>query len=141
MQIKQSLFIGLGLLSLFGCSTDTYVSQENIDKYDERVQKFLIAECLVPQREIQIGVAEHFEFDKSEIMEGDFPSLNQFVRDIEKLKGRIAIVGHTDYQGSEKYNEQLSLRRADSIKTYLLKQLNADNYEWEIKYYGEKKNH
>ncbi len=70
MQIKQSLFIGLGLLSLFGCSTDTYVSQENIDKYDERVQKFLIAECLVPQREIQIGVAEHFEFDKSEIMEG-----------------------------------------------------------------------
>lgn len=139
MNRKKQLLVGLSLLSLFGCSTDAYVSQENIDKYDERVQKFLIAECLVPQREIQIGVAEHFEFDQSEVMEADFPSLNQFVRDIEKLKGRVAIVGHTDYQGSVKYNEQLSLRRAESIKAYLLQNLNADNYEWEIKYYGEKK--
>ncbi|MDD9178465.1 MULTISPECIES: OmpA family protein [Aliivibrio] len=139
MNRKKQLLVGLTLLSFFGCSTDTYVSQENIDKYDERVQKFLIAECLVPQREIQIAVAEHFEFDKSELMEADHTSLNQFINEIKKLKGRVAIVGHTDYQGSVKYNEQLSLKRAESIKAYLLQNLNAENYEWEIKYYGEKK--
>ncbi|OCH14342.1 MULTISPECIES: OmpA family protein [unclassified Aliivibrio] len=130
--------LGLSLLSIFGCSTETYVSQENVDKYDERVQKFLIAECLVPQREIQVAVAEHFEFDKSELKETDYASLNQFIANIDKLKGRIAIVGHTDYQGSIKYNEDLSRRRAESIKAYLLKTLPVNNYEWEVKFYGEK---
>ena len=135
----KHLLIGFSLFALFSCSTETYVSQENVDKYDERVQKFLIAECLVPQREIQVAVAEHFEFDKSDLMEADHASLNQFVREIEHLKGRIAIVGHTDYQGSVGYNEKLSQKRAESIKTYLEQQLATTHYEWEVKFYGESK--
>nr|WP_175365445.1 OmpA family protein [Aliivibrio logei] len=135
----KSLLLGFSFFSLFGCSTDTYVSKENIDKYDERVQKFLIAECLVPQREIQMAVAEHFEFDKSELKETDYASLNQFVNNIKRFKGRIAIVGHTDYQGSVSYNEELSRQRAESIKAYLSEKLVVNNYEWEVKYYGEKR--
>lgn len=135
----KHLLIGFSLFALFSCSTETYVSQENVDKYDERVQKFLIAECLIPQREIQVAVAEHFEFDKSDLMEADHASLNQFVREIENLKGRIAIVGHTDYQGSINYNEKLSQKRAESIKAYLELQLITINYEWEVKFYGESK--
>ncbi len=125
------------MLSLLGCSTDTYVSQENMDKFDERVSKFLIAECMLPQREIKLAVAEHFEFDKHEVKTEDQTALNQFIRDVRKLKGRISIVAHTDYQGSHAYNEQLSQRRANSVRAYLSEQLSSENYDWEVSHYGE----
>ncbi len=125
------------MFSLIACSTDTYVSKENIDKYDERVSKFLIAECLLPHREIKLAVAKHFDFDKSELKTDDYSVLNQFVSNIKKLKGRISIVAHTDYQGSHAYNEQLSLRRANSVKDYIAQQLVTENYDWEVKHYGE----
>lgn len=134
----RSIVSGFCLLFLSGCSSDTFVSQENVSKYDEDVEKFLIAECLAPQREIHIGVAEHFEFDRSEIKEQDSLVLNKFIHDVKGLKGRIAVAAHTDYQGSIKYNEALSKRRAEAIQTYLSTYLTAANYEWELKYYGEK---
>ena len=134
----RAIVCAYALLFLAVCSTDTYVSQENVNKYDERVQKFLIAECLAPQREVHIGVAEHFEFDKSELKEQDYNVLNQFVSEIKTLKGRIIVAAHTDYQGSIKYNEALSKRRAESIQAYILKDLTAANYQWQLKYYGEK---
>ncbi len=137
MEFNKKLLMSSWMLSLIACSTDTYVSKENIDKYDERVSKFLIAECLLPQREIKLAVAEHFDFDQSELKTDDYSALNQFVSDIKQLKGRISIVAHTDYQGSHAYNEQLSLRRANSVKEYITRQLVAENYDWEVKHYGE----
>ncbi|MDW6019204.1 OmpA family protein [Vibrio plantisponsor] len=137
-KVKLTIASGFSVLALAACSTDTYVSQENVDKYDHRVSKFLIAECLSPQREIKIAVAEHFDFDRYELKQEDSAALDQFVRDIRKLKGRISIAAHTDYQGSETYNEQLSLRRANSVKEYLLKNLPNNEYQWELKHFGEK---
>jgi len=137
MSLKQKLLMISCFLSLFACSTDTYVSKENIDKYDERVSKFLITECLLPQREIKLAVAERFDFDKYEVDTADNAALDQFVRDVKTLKGRISIVAHTDYQGSHAYNEQLSLRRANSVKEYIAQQVDVENYDWEVKYYGE----
>ncbi|HHP0482986.1 TPA: OmpA family protein [Vibrio campbellii] len=128
----------VGTLLVAGCATDTYVSQENRDKFtDVDVSKFLISECLAPEREIHIGVAEHFAFDKYNIREVDATSLNAFVSEIEGLSGRITIVGHTDYKGSLEYNEALSLRRAQSVESFLKEKLDPDHYDWEVKYFGE----
>ncbi len=121
-----------------GCSADAYVSQENREKFaDVNVSKFLISECLAPQREIHIAVAEHFDFDKSTIREADAASLDAFIHDIQGLSGRITIVGHTDFKGSDEYNEKLSMRRAESVEAYLQQQLNPEQYDWEVKYFGE----
>ncbi|OKA67530.1 cell envelope biogenesis protein OmpA, partial [Vibrio parahaemolyticus] len=129
--------IMLGAL-LTGCATETYVSQENREKFsDVNVSKFLISECLAPQREIHIAVAEHFDFDKFNIREADATSLDAFIRDIQGLSGRITIVGHTDYKGSNEYNDALSLRRAQSVAAYLKQQLDPTFYDWEIKHFGE----
>ncbi|EOV5436168.1 TPA: OmpA family protein [Vibrio parahaemolyticus] len=129
--------IMLGAL-LAGCATETYVSQENREKFsDVNVSKFLISECLAPQREIHIVVAEHFDFDKFNIREADATSLDAFIRDIQGLSGRITIVGHTDYKGSNEYNDALSLRRAQSVAAYLKQQLDPTFYDWEIKHFGE----
>ncbi|EPM6341827.1 OmpA family protein [Vibrio parahaemolyticus] len=123
---------------LAGCATETYVSQENREKFaDVNVSKFLISECLAPQREIHIAVAEHFDFDKFKIREADATSLDVFIRDIQGLSGRITIVGHTDYKGSNEYNDALSLRRAQSVAAYLKQQLAPTFYDWEIKHFGE----
>jgi len=123
---------------LAGCSAEAYVSQENREKFaDVNVSKFLISECLAPQREIHIAVAEHFDFDKFNIREADATSLDVFIRDIQGLSGRITIVGHTDYKGSNEYNDALSLRRAQSVAAYLKQQLDPTFYDWEIKHFGE----
>ncbi|MCK6263706.1 OmpA family protein [Vibrio sp. ZSDE26] len=126
--------------SLVGCSSDTYVSKENMDKFgDPQVEKFLIRECIVPERDIRIAIAEHFDFDKAELKEQDHASIDQLISSIKHLHGQIAIVAHTDYQGSSEYNEKLSIRRAESVKAYMETQLDGTRYDWELKHYGENK--
>lgn len=139
MKTTLRLLCGVvGTLLVAGCATDTYVSQENRDKFNDLdVSKFLISECLAPEREIHIAVAEHFAFDKYNIRDVDATSLNAFVHEIEDLSGRITIVGHTDYKGSLEYNEALSLRRAQSVESFLKEKLDPDHYDWEVKYFGE----
>lgn len=134
----KTCVVGAVLFSLAGCATDTYVSQENIEKFgDPNVEKFLIRECIVPERDIRIAVASHFKFDQAQLQPLDQASLDKFIASIRHLHGQISVVGHTDYQGSDDYNTKLSLRRAESVKAYLASNLDATRYDWEVKYYGE----
>ena len=134
------LLIAGSILGISACSTDAYVSKENIDKFgDPRVEKFLIQECIVPERDIRIAMASHFEFDKSDLQAEDKASIDQLIESIRHLHGQIAVVGHTDYQGSDDYNVKLSLRRAEAVKAYMQTQLDPARYDWEVKYYGESK--
>lgn len=141
MRINITKFLIVGsILGVTACSTDAYVSKENIDKFgDPRVEKFLIQECIVPERDIRIAMASHFEFDKSELQAEDKASIDRLIASIGHLHGQISVVGHTDYQGSEDYNVKLSLRRAQAIKDYMQSQLDPARYDWEVKYYGESK--
>lgn len=139
MKLNTLFVVGM-VMGLAACSTDTYVSKENIDKFgDPQVEKFLIRECIVPERDIRIAMASHFDFDKSELKQQDKASIDQLISSIGKLHGQIAIVGHTDYQGSDDYNVKLSLRRAEAVKAYMQTQLDPSRYDWEVKYYGESK--
>ncbi len=138
MKLKHLLFIPLVAGVLSACATDTYVSKENIDKFgDPRVEKFLIRECIVPERDIRIALASHFDFDKSALKPEDKASVDKLIKGIRNLHGQIAIVGHTDYQGSDDYNMKLSLRRAEAVKAYMQTQLDASRYDWEVKFYGK----
>lgn len=140
MKLKYLLFIPLVVGVLSACATDTYVSKENIDKFgDPRVEKFLIRECIVPERDIRIAMASHFDFDKSDLKQEDKASVDKLIKGIRNLRGQIAIVGHTDYQGSDDYNMKLSLRRAEAVKAYMQSQLDASRYDWEVKFYGKSK--
>ncbi|NOH81517.1 OmpA family protein [Vibrio sp. RE86] len=135
--VKSLTLIAL-VTGLAACATDTYVSKENIDKFgDPNVEKFLIRECIVPERDIKIAVASHFEFDKSELKDEDKANIDNLISSIKKLHGQVAIVGHTDYQGSDDYNVKLALRRAEAVKAYMQTKLDASRYDWEVKYYGE----
>lgn len=63
-----------------------------------------------------------FEFDKAVLKPEGKQALDGFAG---KLKGVnyevIVAVGHTDRIGSEEYNKKLSVRRAEAVKEYLVK--------------------
>lgn len=64
-----------------------------------------------------------FEFDKSRIIEPAYDELNSLA-DIMKAypKMSIDIAGHADERGPRSYNEKLSMRRAESVRDYLVEQ-------------------
>lgn len=62
-----------------------------------------------------------FDFDKDELKPESMSSLKRLVDFLNtNFNVNIYIVGHTDNVGSTVYNESLSLRRAESVKRYLL---------------------
>lgn len=61
-----------------------------------------------------------FDFDKTNLRPESFPELDKVVELLEQNPGLvIEIGGHTDDQGSEQYNEQLSQGRAEAVREYL----------------------
>ncbi len=60
-----------------------------------------------------------FDFNKSEIKPRSFSELDEVVRFLkENPKIKVEISGHTDNVGNENYNQQLSLKRAQSVVNY-----------------------
>ena len=63
----------------------------------------------------------NFESGKSKIIPSSYNSLNELAEYLTgNVKLNIEIVGHTDSQGDEVYNQKLSLSRANSVANYLI---------------------
>ena len=61
-----------------------------------------------------------FSFDKSEIRADQGAKLDEFVSSLGGAQyDSIAVVGHADRIGKEAYNQKLSERRANAVKSYL----------------------
>jgi outer membrane protein OmpA-like peptidoglycan-associated protein len=64
-----------------------------------------------------------FESGRADLREGSAGNLNKLVAFLDKYPDRVvAIEGYTDSVGSEDYNQALSQRRADSVRSYLVRQ-------------------
>lgn len=65
-----------------------------------------------------------FDFDKATLRQEGRAALDTLARLIEATggDGRITIEGHTDSHGDDAYNLDLSRRRAESVKAYLVQQ-------------------
>ena len=69
-----------------------------------------------------LSAAALFDFDKDTIKAEARPQLDAIadrVRGLDSVES-VSIVGHTDSVGSDAYNENLSMRRANAVKNYLL---------------------
>ena len=78
-----------------------------------------------------------FKTNRAELNDNAFGKLDLIVEYMNKYPAkRILVEGHTDNQGSAAYNKNLSLRRAQAVKNYLVsKGITADRIE--IIGYGE----
>ncbi len=63
----------------------------------------------------------YFDFDKYTLKQESFTELNKLERMLlESPNMRVEIAGHTDFIGSDQYNNQLSLKRASSVVDFLI---------------------
>ncbi len=81
----------------------------------------------------------YFDYDKAVIRTNDIPFLNSIVKVVEGHSDlRIKVIGNTDADGSDAYNDDLSKRRAEAIILFFVEQgLKRDRIE--IQFNGEKK--
>lgn len=66
----------------------------------------------------------NFESDSTRLAEGSQQYLRRLARvlaDNQHLFDRVEVVGHTDQRGTDTYNDKLSLRRAETILSALVK--------------------
>jgi outer membrane protein OmpA-like peptidoglycan-associated protein len=77
------------------------------------------------ESELLVGMTGEtaFEVDSDRIKPGFFSTMDKIASVVNKYgKTELDIAGHTDSTGSSEYNQQLSERRAQSVKSYLLGQ-------------------
>ncbi|MGE0120869.1 MAG: OmpA family protein [Dongiaceae bacterium] len=94
----------------------------------------------VTEKEIKIALSGDilFDFDKDTLRPDAFPTLEKIAEVLAQYPGApVLIEGHTDSKGKEKYNQNLSERRAASVKTWLVENAGADGGRIKIKGWGE----
>lgn len=76
---------------------------------------------VVPERRrVSFSADSLFSFDQSDVKPEGRKALDRFVKGLDGTRFEVITVeGHTDRLGSHAYNQKLSSRRAESVKTYL----------------------
>ena len=83
----------------------------------------LYKRIIVRDDRIELKQTIYFATAEDRILEKSFGLLDEVAQAlIDKSEIRVSIEGHTDQQGSEKYNQDLSERRAASVRRYLIAQ-------------------
>lgn len=63
----------------------------------------------------------HFDFDKYNIKKIYIPDLDEHVAYLtQNPSSPVTVEAHTDYKGSDNYNQRLSERRANAVRQYLI---------------------
>ena len=81
-----------------------------------------------------------FDFDKADIRPSAQETLKSAASIIRDRGGKaVRIEGHTDAKGSEAYNKQLSIRRAESVKSWLTEKEGLVDWTFSTEGFGAKK--
>jgi len=83
----------------------------------------------------------HFDFDCADIKQQYYSLLDKIGITLKEKYSKASIIlsGHADSIGSEKYNYDLSLRRAETVKTYLVEKHKIAATCIIVKAYGKSK--
>lgn len=75
----------------------------------------------VTVKKVNLSADALFAFNKATLKPNGKTTLDDFVRDLGAANyDSIKVVGHADRIGSHSYNQKLSVKRADSVKDYLV---------------------
>ncbi|MBL0310786.1 MAG: OmpA family protein [Bacteroidetes bacterium] len=81
----------------------------------------------------------YFAFDKSNVIDFYKGQIDSVVRVMNEHPGySVEIQGHTDNKGTDEYNEKLSQRRSNEVKTFLIKKKKIAEGRIVAKWFGEK---
>ena len=96
------------------------VKQEVNIEPEEKIEKEIEDLELVDAKTIRLNNV-YFPTGKAEIINNSYRELDKLVKMMrEKPEMRIRVDGHTDNQGDSEKNKELSQKRAEAVKTYLV---------------------
>lgn len=134
---RTRALIGAGVGALAGGAVGHYMDRQEAELRDrlaatgvgvKRVGDNIV---LVMPSNITFGV------DESNIKPNFYEVLNSVALVLDEYdKTLVDVMGHTDSTGSAQYNQDLSLRRAESVKSYLVSQ-GIDNRRFLVRGFGE----
>jgi OOP family OmpA-OmpF porin len=89
-----------------------------------RTEPVVVAAMPMPAIEkVSMSADALFDFDKSELKQDGKAALDEVVRKLNLAGAELGLIvstGHTDSTGSSEYNMDLSVRRAEAVKDYLI---------------------
>lgn len=110
-----ALFLSVALLALNGCATPSLASKQT-----ETLSK-LGFEQVADGWQLTLPDRILFEFDKANLAPAAHDSIADAARQLLAVNiHQLRVAGHTDNIGAHEYNEDLSLRRANSVTAVLL---------------------
>lgn len=118
-------YVGAAVGALAGGGVGYYMDNQekefNQAMADERQQNAIEIERMRDDTlKLSLDSEVSFDFDQADIKPAFRPSLDKLGDLLIKYNRTIVhVVGHTDSKGSDAYNRDLSLRRADSVVGYL----------------------
>ena len=96
---------------------------------------------IIRKEKIEILEKVHFAYGRARIRPDSYSLLKQVAQVIQghsEIK-KIRVEGHTDSHGSDESNQRLSERRANAVRTFLIKHGGVDPNRLEAVGYGESK--
>lgn len=99
--------------------TEQSESKETPSKASEEPKKFRWEDAARGEKITVYNV--YYNYDKWDLRSDSKEPLNDLVKFLDKYKEmKIEVGAHTDSRGSSNYNKSLSLKRAESVKKYLM---------------------
>jgi len=128
-----SMLVGAGLGALAGAGVGAYMDNQEA-KLRQRLEGTDVSVTRVGDN-IVLNMPSNITFatDRAEVNPGFYGTLNSVALVLQEFdKTRIQVDGHTDSDGSDDYNDELSERRAAAVARYLTaQQLNPRRFSVE----------
>ncbi len=119
-----------------GISTDSTINVILRLKKNENPQQWVLDNCESLKKTFSLQNI-YYDLDKDEIRPDAWPVLDDIAATmIRHPEIRIITASHTDSRATDSYNRDLSLRRGEAAKAYLVS-MGIDGNRIEVKYYGK----
>lgn len=97
-----------------------HVIEDNFDALSKKLEKES-PELFEPIPTDDIESIVQFDLDKNDLKKIYLPDIDRKIAILKKYpEVKMTLIGHTDNSGSENYNYELGLRRAQAIKEYMV---------------------
>lgn len=123
-------------LSTIGITTDSTINVLVKLNRAENLQQWVSDNCETLKKTFSLDNI-YYDLDQSEIRPDAIPTLDRIAMIMQK-NPEISIISasHTDSRATDNYNRQLSLRRGEAARSYLISK-GIDGRRIEVKYYGK----
>jgi OOP family OmpA-OmpF porin len=90
------------------------------------------------RRRVSFSTDSLFAFDRSEVRPEGLAALDKFANELRGTEFvNVSVRGHTDRLGATDYNQRLSVRRAEAVKSHLLRAAGIDPNKLSVNGLGE----